>query len=84
MRTNIKIVGIGTRRTGTGKNTGKAYDFVPVSFVYKEEGVHGFSAVTSNIPGKMYDEIGGLELNKEYDTVMHSWNFSMVIDAILK
>lgn len=49
MRKNIHIVGVGNRMTGTGKNSGKPYDFTPVSFTYDDNFICGVKAAHTNI-----------------------------------
>ncbi len=82
MRQNVKIVGIGRRLAGTSK-TGKAYDFLPVSFLYKDDFTTGYKAVTCNINGPIVDSAGPLAVNKDYDVVFHFMNNSCFVDAIL-
>ena len=55
MRTKIKVVGIGNRMSGVSKKNGKAYDFLPVSFVYQDPNFNGFRAATATIGGPMLD-----------------------------
>ncbi len=84
MRTTIKIVGLGTRMTGTSKKNNKPYDFIPVSFVYKDtKRMEGYCAATSNISGDMVDAIGGIQLNEEREVFYHTYNNAVVIDGIL-
>lgn len=82
MRQNIKIVGLGRRLAGTSK-TGKAYDFLRVSFLFKDDFTTGYKAVTANVNGPVIDSVGPLEVGKEYDTVFHFVNNSCFVDAIL-
>ena len=49
MRKFITIVGVGNRMSGTGKNSGKPYDFTPVSFTYDDKFVTGVKAASCNI-----------------------------------
>ena len=49
MRKYISICGVGKRMAGTGKNSGKPYDFTPVAFTYEDDYMNGLKAVTSNI-----------------------------------
>ena len=37
MRKIINIVGVGNRMSGTGKSSGRPYDFTPVSFTYDDK-----------------------------------------------
>lgn len=49
MRKHINIVGVGKRMSGTGKTSGKPYDFTPVSFTYDDSFIAGVKAATVNI-----------------------------------
>ena len=49
MRKYINIVGVGNRMTGTGRNSGKPYDFTPVSFTYDDNYITGLKCATVNI-----------------------------------
>lgn len=49
MRKYINIVGVGNRMAGTGKNSGKPYDFTPVAFTYDDCFTAGLKAATVNI-----------------------------------
>lgn len=81
MRCNVRVVGIGQRRTGTGKN-GRSYDFVPVSIEYMDPNFSGFKADTVNITGDMFVK-ADVQVNDDLDVVMHEQNFRLQVDAIL-
>ena len=49
MRKYINIVGVGNRMSGTGKNSGKPYDFTPVAFTYDDSFITGVKCATVNI-----------------------------------
>lgn len=49
MRKYINIVGVGNRMSGTGKTSGKPYDFTPVAFTYDDRFIAGVKAATVNI-----------------------------------
>ena len=49
MRTTMKIVGIGDRKAGVSTKNGKAYDFLPISFVYPDKFTKGLKAATASI-----------------------------------
>lgn len=49
MRKYINIVGVGNRMSGTGKTSGKPYDFTPVAFTYEDRFTSGVKAATVNI-----------------------------------
>lgn len=83
MRTKIKIVGLGDRRKGVSPKNNRAYDFVPVSFVYEDKFMNGLKAATSNIGGEMLDAVGGVKLNEEREIFYHTYNNAVVVDGIL-
>lgn len=49
MRKYINIVGVGLRKSGTAKASGKPYDFTPVSFTYEDSNIQGVKCATVNI-----------------------------------
>ena len=49
MRKIINIVGVGNRMSGTGKNSGRPYEFTPVSFTYDDKFTAGLKAANCNI-----------------------------------
>ncbi len=83
MRATIKIIGIGSRRAGISKKSGKAYDFVPVSFALENPDFNGYEAATSLVDGGMLDASGGIQVNQEREAFFHRYNNSIVIDGIL-
>lgn len=56
MRKYINIVGVGQRRAGTGKTSGKPYDFTTVAFTYDDAYTTGVKCATVNIN---QDSMGG-------------------------
>lgn len=83
MRTKIKVVGIGNRMSGVSKKNGKAYDFLPVSFVYQDPNFNGFRAATANIDGSMLDAAGMVKVDDQREIFYHTWNNNIVVDGIL-
>lgn len=81
MRANIKIVGVGQRRYGTAQS-GRSYDFTPLSFVFEDQQFTGYRAATVNVDAK---SLGGYVpvVGDTYDTVFHFADNRMFIDAIL-
>ena len=79
MRKNVKVIGIGSRRTGTSK-AGNQYDFTPVTLAYPEDGFNGYRAETCNMDTAL---ISGINVNDQLDVVFHFQNYKMVVDAIL-
>ena len=79
MRNKVKVIGIGSRRTGTSK-AGNAYDFTPVALAFSEDGYAGYRAETCNVDTSM---MNGVQVGQELDAVFHFQNYKMVVDAIL-
>lgn len=83
MRVYMKVVGLGSRKTGVSSKTNKPYDFQPVSVVYDDAYTTGQKAATVNMSGPDIDAKGGLNIGQELDVVFHTYNNSVVIDAVL-
>ena len=83
MRAKVKIVGLGDRKAGVSTKNGRAYDFIPVGFIYEDRFVHGFKAATANISGEMIDAVGGIKLNEEREIFYHTYNNQVFVDGIL-
>lgn len=83
-RTNITIVGVGERKSGTSKNTGKAYDFVPVSFTFEDpyESTCGVLASTHAIPGKDFEK-NPVYVGDVHDAFLTQYKGQWQIGAIL-
>lgn len=82
MRTKIKVVGLGQRKAGTSAKNGRNYDFIPVSFVYKDQQFDGVRAATCNVEGSDADA-ARLQVNSELDAFMHYQNNQPVIDGLV-
>ena len=82
MRKNVQILGVGERKKGLGKKTGKKYDFTEISIGYEIDGFHGLKCETVAIDA---DIIGDRVLapGEVLDLVFHQSNFKTYIDAIL-
>lgn len=65
--TSIRVIGIGKRISGIGKDG--AYDFAPVHFAYKAKGVRGEAVGSCNIKGHQIDQYQ-VEPGKEYDALL--------------
>lgn len=83
MRKTIKIVGVGDRCQGIGKNN-RSYDFTRVSFCYDQPWIRGYAAATCAVD---QDCLGDYvpKVNDEKEVVMHT-DFktgAVYIDAIL-
>ena len=82
MRKVCNVYGVGERKNGVGKKSGKKYDFTEVSIGYEDESFAGMKcetvAIDANIIGERIIAPGDtLEL------VMHQANFKTYVDAIL-
>ena len=82
MRNRIKVVGLGQRRAGTSTKNGKAYDFIPVAFVYSNQYFDGLCAATCNIQGSDADA-AGLKVGSEVEAFMHYQDNKPVIDGLV-
>lgn len=82
MRNRIKVVGLGQRRAGTSSKNGKAYDFIPVAYVYNDQYFEGLRAATSNVSGPEADA-AGLKVGSEVDAFMHYQDNKPVIDGLV-
>lgn len=82
MRKTVQIMGIGQRKSGTSKKTGKPYDFLEISIGYDSPGFTGLRCETICISSSL---IGATELvpGEFVDIVSHEYNFKTYIDAIL-
>lgn len=82
MRVIASVYGVGERKKGIGKKSGKKYDFTEVSIGYPVEGYTGERcetvAIDANIIGDRVISPGDT-----IDLVMHQANFKTYVDAIL-
>ena len=82
MRKTVQILGVGQRKSGSAKKTGKPYDFLEISIGYDSPGYSGLRCETicvdSNIIGDRQFVPGEV-----VDIVSHQFNFKTYIDAIL-
>lgn len=84
MRKTINIIGVGERKSGIGKNSGAAYDFIPISFTYERPHFSGLCCATVNVSG---DCLNGYvpSVGDAVEAVMHE-DFSsrrLYVDAII-
>ena len=82
MRTKVKIVGIGERRSGVSKK-GRNYDFTPFHLIYPDKNTEGFAAASANVDQSILDAIPLPKINDEVEIFCHFYNGSMMIDGIL-
>lgn len=84
MRCNVRVVGIGKRRSGTSK-AGRDYDFVPLSINFvdpEDKEFQGERAETINMTFKDFNQ-NDIQLGDGLDVVMHWQNYQLVLDAVL-
>lgn len=82
MRKTVQIMGIGQRRTGNAKKTGKAYDFFEISFGFPDETYQGYRCETIAVSPEVIKD-KQLVVGECVDIVFHQYNFRTFIDAIL-
>lgn len=82
MRKTVQILGIGQRKSGNAKKTGKPYDFLEISIGYDSPGFSGLRCETIGISSSL---IGDRQFvpGDFVDIVSHQYNFKTYIDAIL-
>lgn len=82
MRKTVQILGVGQRKSGNAKKTGKPYDFLEISIGYD---VPGFSGLRCETIGISSSVIGDRQLvpGDFVDIVSHQYDFKTYIDAIL-
>lgn len=83
MRTRAKVVGMGARKSGIGKKTGRPYDFTTLHLVYPDKNTEGFAVAPADVDQSILDPIPLPKINDEIDIVYHLENFKMVVDAII-
>lgn len=82
MRQTVKILGIGPRKSGNARKTGKPYDFVEISIGFERLDFSGLQCETICISSTL---IGDRQFapGDFVDIVSHQHNFKTYIDAIL-
>ena len=83
MRTIANVVGVGQRRQGTSKNSGKAYDFQSIAITYCDGKIAGEAAATPLINGPDLDALGGVRVGDHLDIVAHEYGGKLLVDAII-
>ena len=82
MRMLCNVYGVGQRKNGVGKKSGKAYDFTEISIGYQETGFAGEKCETVAIDAGLIGD-RKIAVGDTIDVVMHQANFKTYIDAIL-
>lgn len=82
MRSKVKIVGVGQRRSGTSAS-GRSYDFTPLAFVFEDQQFTGYRAATVNVDAK---SLSGYvpQVGESYDMVFHFADNRLFVDAIIE
>lgn len=82
MRRIVEVIGVGQRKAGLAKKSGKKYDFTEVSIAYEDDGFFGKKAETIAIDAAVLcDRV--IAPGEVLDIVMHQANFKTYVDAIL-
>lgn len=82
MRAIVTVYGVGQRKMGVGKKTGKKYDFTEYSIGY---GCTGFTGERCETVAIDADTLGDrvIGVGDKIDLVMHQANFKTYVDAIV-
>lgn len=82
MRKICHVYGVGERKKGVGKKSGKKYDFTEISIGYEVDGVTGLKCETVAIDAEIIgDRV--IAPGDALELVMHQANFKTYVDAIL-
>lgn len=82
MRKNVTVIGMGQRKAGVAKKTGKKYDFTEVAIGYEVDGFSGMKCETIAFDTDMIAE-KNVAVGDVLDLVFHQANFKTYVDAIL-
>ena len=82
MRKNVIVYGVGARKAGVGKKSGKKYDFTEISIGYEADGVTGVKCETIAVDAQIIGD-RTIAPGDSLDLVMHQANFKTYVDAIL-
>lgn len=82
MRKLVQVIGVGQRKAGLGKKSGKKYDFTEFAIGYESDGFKGMKCETVAIDaGTIGDRV--IAPGDTLDLVFHQANFKTYVDAIL-
>lgn len=82
MRKICTVYGVGERKRGVGKKSGKKYDFTEYSIGYPADGFAGEKCETVAIDAEIIgDRV--IAPGDTLDLVIHQANFKTYVDAIL-
>lgn len=82
MRKCVQVIGVGQRKAGVGKKSGKKYDFTEIAIAYDCDGFNGMTAETVAVDSALIGE-RTIVPGEVLDVVMHQANFKTYVDAIL-
>lgn len=82
MRAIATVYGIGERKAGIGKKTGKKYDFTEYAIAYPCTGFNGLKCETIAIDAEILGD-RKIGVGDKIDLVMHQANFKTYVDAIV-
>ena len=82
MRKVVQVIGVGQRKSGLGKKTGKKYDFTEIAVAYEADGFVGMKSETLAFDA---DVIGNrlIAPGDQLDLVFHQANFKTYVDCIV-
>lgn len=82
MRKFVQVIGVGQRKAGLAKKSGKKYDFTEYGIAYEADGFHGMKCETVAIDTALIgDRV--IAVGEVLDMVFHQANFKTYVDAIL-
>lgn len=82
MRKDVTVLGIGQRKAGISKKSGKKYDFTDVAIGYDSDGFIGMKCETLAFDTEMFQE-KNVSVGDVLDLVFHQFNSKTYVDAIL-
>ena len=82
MRCYVEVLGVGQRKNGVGKKSGKKYDFTEISVAYEAPGFQGRKCETIAFDSAVVGD-RNIAPGEVLDVVMHQANFKTYVDAIL-
>ena len=82
MRIFANVIGVGQRKKGISKKSGKAYDMQEISISYDHHMFSGQKCETIAVDGNIIgDRV--IAVGDSLDMVIHQANFKTYVDAIL-
>ena len=82
MRKVVQVIGVGQRKQGLAKKSGKKYDFTEISIAYEADGVVGKKSETIAFDAAVIgDRL--IAPGDTLDLVFHQANFKTYVDCIV-